>query len=246
MSQHRRLTGRHRMTCRMPGGQQDFAAGCIDALPVCLTFVFLFFSIGAASRDGGFSTTQSMTMTLAIHAAPLQAFMAEAGTGLGLPSLLFAALVMNFRFLFMSSALAADFQRIPLWKAALSIPLLSVSTFTLVRSHAGGRENPYRYFLGCGISTLSVALLATTLGVHVPTGQLPWLGQMVDMVLPVHFTALVALAWPRSRPLLMTFAGFVLTPFAGRYLQAYHVIAVPLLLGSVMVMLEARRQRKTS
>lgn len=245
MSQHRLLTVRHRMPCRMPGRQQDFVAGCIDALPICLTFVFLFFSIGAASRDGGFSSAQSVTMTLAIHAAPLQAFMAQAGTGLGLPSLLFAALVMNFRFLFMSAALAADFQRIPLWKAALSIPLLSVSTFTLVRSHAGGRENPYRYFLGCGISTLSVALLATALGVHVHAGQLPWLGQMVDMVLPVHFTALVALSWPRSRPLLVTFAGFVLTPFAGRYLQAYHVIAVPLLLGWVIVVLDTLMQRKT-
>jgi hypothetical protein len=36
-----------------------FFNGCIDSIPVCLAFMFMFFSIGVLLASAGFSLTQS-------------------------------------------------------------------------------------------------------------------------------------------------------------------------------------------
>lgn len=224
----------------------SFIEGCIDSLPVCFTFLFLFFSIGAACRGAGFSAVQSILMTITVHAAPLQVFMAQHGASLTLASILFTTLVVNFRFLIMSSVLTEHFKGVPLWKSLLSAQMLSISTFTLSNSKKGQIHNVYNYYLGCGISTLAAATLATAIGYWVSAEQGPLLGQVVSVILPIHFTALASLAWPKLRPLVVTGAGFVLTPIAGRYLHDYQIFVVPFVLGAAFVAWDAFEERTQS
>jgi hypothetical protein len=39
--------------------------------------MFLFFSIGAACNEAGFTSLQALAMTFTVHAAPLQVFVAQ-------------------------------------------------------------------------------------------------------------------------------------------------------------------------
>ncbi|WP_459744132.1 AzlC family ABC transporter permease [Pseudomonas sp. 3A(2025)] len=223
---------------KQPRTKHSFIEGCVDSLPVSLTFVFLFFSIGAASSEAGFSALQAMIMTATVHAAPLQVFLTQHGVTLTVMSILLTTLVVNFRFLIMSSVLAEHFKEIPLWKALLSVQLLSISTFTLSNAKKDKVANLHAYYLGCGVSTLTVAIIATGGGFWISTEQGPYLKAVVGIILPVHFTALAALSWPKLQPLLITMAGFALTPVAGRFLHEYQIFVVPFVLAGVVLAFE--------
>ncbi len=228
------------MTCRK---RSAFIEGCIDASPVSLTFVFLFFSIGAASSEAGFTALQAMVMTLTVHAAPLQVFLTQHGVSLTVMSILLTTLVVNFRFVIMSSVLAEHFKGVPLWKSLLCAQLLSISTFTLSTGKKDKIDNLHGYYLGCGVSTLSVAVIATVAGFWISTEQGPYLKAVIGIILPVHFTALAALSWPKLKPLLVTMAGFALTPVAGRFLQEYQIFVVPFVLAGLMLAFDALKAR---
>ncbi|MCU1717138.1 AzlC family ABC transporter permease [Pseudomonas sp. 5P_3.1_Bac2] len=224
--------------------RQSFRSGCIDSLPICFTFVFLFFSIGAASQSAGFTAVQSVLMTLAVHASPLQVLITQNAESLSFLSLLFATLVINFRFLIMSSLLTKEFGNTALSKQLLSVQLLSISTFTLANSQKEHIADLYHYYLGCGIITLVAATLATLAGFWVGAEQHFADEQLINMILPIHFTALAALAWPKLRPLLVTGMGFVVTPFAERWLGEYQILITPLLLAGLWLLWEVIRQGK--
>lgn len=226
--------------------RSDFHVGCVDALPVCFTFMFLFFSIGAASSGAGFSGVQAALTTLTVHAAPLQVFIAQHGAGLGLWSLLLATVIINFRFLIMSSVLAEGFRHVPLHKALLTAPLLSVSTFTLANAKKGQVADLHHYYLGCGLVSLGSALLATVLGVWASSGGGAWSSGLIGMILPIHFTALAALSWPQSKPLLITTLGFAATPVAGHYLAEYQIFVMPFVFGAVFLAADKFRERRSA
>lgn len=225
------------------GSKHSFIEGCVDSLPVSLTFVFLFFSIGAASSEAGFTALQAMIMTATVHAAPLQVFLTQHGVTLAVMSILLTTLVVNFRFLIMSSVLAEHFKGVPLWKALLSVQLLSISTFTLSSAKKDKVANLHAYYVGCGASTLTVAIIATGAGFWISTEQGPYLKAVISIILPVHFTALAALSWPKHKPLLITMAGFALTPVAGRFLHEYQIFVVPFVLAGAVLAFDALNTR---
>ncbi len=225
--------------------RSSFVEGCVDSIPVCLTFLFLFFSIGAACHRAGFTGPQALIMTFTVHAAPLQVFIAQHATSLTVMSILFTTLIVNFRFLIMSSVLTEHFKGVPLWKSLLSAQLLSISTFTLSNTKKGLVDNIYNYYLGCGVSTLAVAIVATASGFWVSGEQNAFLQSVIGVILPIHFTALASLAWPKLKPLIATGAGFALTPIAGRYLHDYQIFVVPFVLGGTLMIWDQLFERKT-
>ncbi|PTU00941.1 branched-chain amino acid ABC transporter permease [Pseudomonas sp. HMWF031] len=212
-----------------------FFNGCIDSIPVCLAFMFMFFSIGVLLASAGFSLTQSIVMTLAVHAAPLQVFIGQSDGNIGVWTLIMITLVVNFRFLIMSSVLCEQFKSVSLAKMIWSVQLLSVSTFTLANSKKDNPHDSYRYYLGCGLSSLSVAVFATLLGyvIRADLGVMAY--ALIAMILPIHFTALVGMSWPKWKPVAATAIGFAATPVVGAWLGMYHVFVVPLLLGAVFI-----------
>ncbi|MBV6824196.1 AzlC family ABC transporter permease [Pseudomonas sp. PD9R] len=226
-------------------GNADFVKGCIDSIPVCLAFMFMFFSIGVLLASAGFSLIQSIVMTLAVHAAPLQVFIGQSDGGIGVGALIMITLLVNFRFMIMSSVLCEQFKSISLTKMMWSVQLLSVSTFTLANSTKTSALDSYRYYLGCGITSLSVAVFATIMGylIRADLGVMAY--AVIAMILPIHFTALVGMSWPKWRPVVATAIGFIATPIVGSWLGVYHVFVVPLFLGAIFLSVE-RLSGKTS
>ncbi|MFC5473394.1 AzlC family ABC transporter permease [Paraherbaspirillum soli] len=229
-----------------PAPRTPFVDGCVDSIPVCLTFLFLFFSIGAISRTAGFSPLQAMVMTAAVHASPLQALIAQHADTLTLLPLVMSTILVNFRFLIMASVLTEQFRSVPLGKVILSAQLLSISTFTLSNAKKGKIPNLFEYFLGCGVSTLSVATLATLLGFTVSAHQGPFVNALVAIILPVHFAALTGLSWPKIRPAIVTGAGFIATPIVGAWLGDYQVFVMPFVFGGFFLALDKFSEAKKS
>ncbi|MBJ7515119.1 MAG: AzlC family ABC transporter permease [Stenotrophomonas sp.] len=211
-----------------PCVRSSFLQGCRDSLPVCLTFIFLFSSIGALAGKAGFSLLQATAMTLTVHAAPLQALIVQQSDTLGIVALLVATVVVNFRFVIMSSVLAEQFQHVSLGRSLLSVQLLSISTFTLSKKCGKGPSDVYAYYLGCGVTTLGCAIAATAAGHYMGATPSAVVAQLIAIILPVHFIALACHAPGGLQPLQATVAGFVLTPLIGSQLGSLHVLVVPL------------------
>lgn len=224
--------------------RSDFVQGCIDSAPVCIAFVFMFFSIGVLLASAGFSLVESVMMTVLVHAAPLQVFIGQSGGSAGLWALVAITLLVNFRFMIMSSVLCEQFKSVSLLKMILSVQLLSVSTFTLASARKDKALDNYRYYLGCGISSLSVAVIFTGVGYVMRTDLNPMIMSVIGMILPIHFTALAAMSWPKWRPVLATIAGFIATPLAGAGLGAYQVFVVPLLLGALFLVVDKLKSNR--
>ena len=224
--------------------RSDFVQGCIDSAPVCIAFVLMFFSIGVLLASAGFSLVESVMMTVLVHAAPLQVFIGQSGGSAGLWALVAITLLVNFRFMIMSSVLCEQFKSVSLLKMILSVQLLSVSTFTLASARKDKALDSYRYYLGCGISSLSVAVIFTGVGYVMRTDLNPMIMSVIGMILPIHFTALAAMSWPKWRPVLATIAGFIATPLAGAGLGAYQVFVVPLLLGALFLVVDKLKSNR--
>jgi predicted branched-subunit amino acid permease len=208
--------------------RSSFLQGCRDSLPVCLTFMFLFSSIGALASKAGFSLLQATAMTLTVHAAPLQVLIVQQSDTLGVAALLVATVVVNFRFVIMSSVLAEQFQHVSLGRSLLSVQLLSISTFTLSSRCGRAAADMHAYYLGCGVATLGCAIAATAAGHCVGATPSFFVAELIAIILPLHFTALACHAPAGNRTLQATIAGFALTPLLGSQLGSLHVLVVPL------------------
>lgn len=227
-----------------PGSRTSFLHGCRDALPVCLTFMFLFASLGTAARQGGFSVLQATVMTLTVHAAPLQALLIQKADSLGFMGVLAATLLVNFRFVILSSALGETFRQVSLRRSLLSIQLLSVSTFTLANARQAHGGDLHAYYLGCGISTLGCALLATAVGHSLGGAPSPLVVQLLSLLVPIHFTALACLGGAHNRVLHGTVAGFMLTPAVDQLIGGLQILVVPALIAVAMTLCEPASSRR--
>lgn len=222
----------------------SFREGCIDSIPVCLTFLFLFFSIGSLLNKSGYTLTQSIIMTIAVHAAPLQIFLAQNGGNISLIAIIAMTLIVNFRFLIMASVLSGYFKNVSLNKILWSTQLLSISTFTLSSTKKDKVDDLFSYYLGCGISTLSFATLATALGFLITSNSNNFINTLIAIILPVHFTALAAMMWPKIKAVIATIMGFLITPFAGALVGDYQIFFIPFLIGALLMIYNLTGDKK--
>lgn len=221
--------------------RSPFGEGCVDAIPIAISFAFLFFAVGALNATYHYTLVQSSVMTALVFAAPLQVFILLDGPSLALSTLLSATLLINFRFLIMASVLAQKFENTPLRKLLLAIPLLSASTFTVSNARAGSNTSLFEYYVGVGVVSISVAIAATIVGFSVGGQNDPHLAKVIAMILPVHFAALTAGRWPQAGPIIITAAGFLLVPLGAHLFGSLHVILMPFAIAMVALLVYRRR-----
>jgi len=220
-------------------GRAPFVEGCIDSIPVCISFAFLFFAVGNLCATHHYSLAQAASMTALVFAAPLQVFIVQNGETLSLAALVVACVLINFIFLIMSSMLSEKFKKIALAKVLLSIPMLSASTFTL-SNLKGESGSPFHYYLGVGAAAIGTALAATVGGTIAAAKSDAYINDVVAIILPVHFTALTALMWPKLRPVLITVLSFLVAPIAGHWLGKLTVVVMPFVMASLFLLWEKK------
>ncbi len=216
------------------GNHYAFVDGCIDSIPICVSFAFLFFSIGSLCNNHGYSLPHTASMTFFIFSAPLQIFIAQNGDSISLAALIIASLLINFRFLIMSAALSEKFKSISLIKLFLAVPMLSASTFSASNKKGDG-TTLFHYYVGIGLMAMITAILASMLGSILAIKISAF---VTSIILPMHFAALTGLLWPKLKPILITVFSFFAAPIAGSCFGKLQVIIMPLLMATLFLFWE--------
>ncbi len=226
----------------MRTARQSFFTGMREAMPVTLTFSFLFLAVGAASQSGGLSVYQGLFMTAMVFAAPAQFAAIELiAVEAWVPAML-AIIVINFRFLLMATSITPYLGTPPRKALFPALQMLSASTFATSFPHLckGGVSHPFSFYLGVCLAAFPTALAATGLGYLVDADDLPWLQDLLITLLPVYFATFIALAWPNTRFLLAGLMGFLVTPLFSEFFSGFGLVVAALLIAAVMLLLERK------
>lgn len=224
-----------------------FRDGVIDSLPICVSFLFLFFSLGSLATTQGFSLAQSFGLTGAVYASPLQAWILQVRDAITVPTLIVAALLINFRFIILSSVLATRMRTVPAWKLLTMVATMSASSFAVTNPHrAQTDEEFYQYNVGVGVASYGTALMMTIAGGLITAAPSAWLTQLVAMILPIHFTTLIGSNWPKARPIVIAVVAVIAAPLAGHLIGEIQAIVMPFVIAAVFLLIdEISTSRKT-
>ncbi|MGU7768613.1 AzlC family ABC transporter permease [Burkholderia sp. MR1-5-21] len=228
-----------RMKSVLDGGRARrsfFVDGMRDSIPVSLSYVFLFFSVGSLCAGAGYSTFQAGLMTAIVFAAPLQVFIVQNGEAISLATLLLASVMINFRFVIMASVLGSRLSGNSLKKLLAAIFMISASTFVVSNSKKEASSTElFDYYIGVGSISIGTALVATLVGTMFAGVIDGMLMKVVGMILPIHFATLTGFQWPKAKPVLITIAAAAFAPVLGKFVGGAQVFILPFALASVFL-----------
>lgn len=214
----------------------SFLEGLRDSIPLVISFIFVFFAIGQLQNKAGLDVFQSLVLTLLIFASPAQLVIAKMiPQGEWFPALI-AVCVINFRFFLMSALLLPYFQKQSKLLILTALFTLSGSTFTVAFIKIKeGEEHPFAYFLGVSCSSFLTAAVATIAGFFMTQSLPEEIEMLLSMVIPIHFTMLIAKSSEKIGFVLAAVIGFLLTPLVVPYLEKWSLLFVGVLTGAVMI-----------
>lgn len=216
------------------GAKSSFFQGLRNAVPVGVSFFFLFLAVGIASKAAGLTVLHSVLMSLVVFAAPAQ-FVVLDLMGHNRPwlDILAATFVINSRFFVMATTLVPYFRGTSLPRILGAIPMLSASTFAVpfIRFKQDADVRPFEYYLGVSAGSYPIAVAATALGLLLVQNLPLLLLDMFKMILPIYFTTLLAKEWPKSRPLLAGLLGFVGTPLVELITPGFGMMLIAVVVG---------------
>jgi predicted branched-subunit amino acid permease len=231
--------------------KESFIAGVIDSGPICVAFLFLGLSFGAISHSYAISFWQTLVMAAFIYAMPLQVVLVDMlKHGSTLLAVAVTAIVVNFRFSLMTASLLSHFKKTRAWKILLSLPLLSASSFTVTHVTLGNSPksttlDSFWYYLGVAGTGFFVSLVFTVLGFCVSGIERSFfLLNVLTMILPIHFTALTAMRWPKFRFIFATLLGFLLMPLGKWISSDYALIWAPMAVGLLFTIFHKKEKKK--
>lgn len=214
--------------------KRSFLLGLREAIPVGVSFFFLFLAVGVASKTAGLNVLHSMLMSVVMFAAPAQFavldLMAHQRPWL---DILAATFIINSRFFVMTATLLPYFRGTPVPRVLAALFMLSASTFVVpfMKFRQTADVRPFEYYLGVSAGSYPVAVVATGLGLLMVQGLSPQLLDTFRMILPIYFTTLLAKEWPKCRPLLAGLLGFVGTPLGELLSPAFGMMLVATMTG---------------
>jgi predicted branched-subunit amino acid permease len=226
-----------------------FVAGLRDAIPVSISFFFLFLAVGATSANAGLDVIQGVTLSLLVFAAPAQLIIADMVASQNIGAVLLTTLVINFRFTVMSTALMAFFRSVSKGALFAGLAMISASTFGVSFIRFKDKDDPlsggemFRYYLGVSALSFVTAVLSTLLGAVLATRANAAVLEVTKLILPLYFATLLAREWGKARPLIAAGLGFVCAAIAEPLYPNFGLVIAAVLVGLVMtlaVKLEAR------
>lgn len=215
--------------------------GARDALPVTVTFSFLFVAVGAAGQAGGLDLWQGVAMTALVFAAPAQFAAIELIEARAwLPAVL-AVAVINFRFMLMAASIAPYLGQPSRRTLFPALQMLSASTFatSFPRLRGGEIDHPFAFYIGVCLGAFPTAVTATAVGYLVQSGTPAWMQALLVTLLPVYFSTFLARAWPNARFLVAGLLGFFLTPLVELVVPGFALVVTSLLVAAFLLLVEA-------
>lgn len=218
--------------------------GLFDSVIYGFGFIFLYIAIGVLAHQHPMSFAQSTSMTIAIFSTPLQFLLVIPTHN---PLLLIPIiLAMNARFLLMSAYLTPYFREVKLFKLILACIFMTPSVFTAASMEFKKKiKQPLQYFVSVGAPIYIISILSCVVGFYLSSRlDTPFLVRIIDMILPIQFTALAAKNWPNIPAVSSYWAGFLVAPFSINILGEYSLFITPILIGIVALIAEPKTQDK--
>ncbi|MBC8954557.1 AzlC family ABC transporter permease [Xenorhabdus sp. PB62.4] len=221
----------------------------VDSLPVCVSFFFIFTSIGALYQSHGVPLMETLVGSLLIYAAPLQVAAVGYLADGAIFSVIILALLINFRFFLMAMVMTQYFQGIPKRNILLSMLGFCASTYTVTHSYLSTEnisdgKSQFHFYLGVAIPCFVVTFCATLLG-YISAEHLNYesLSLFLVMLVPIHFASLTAKRSGKDLSVLATVMGGLCAPLLNEVNMKLMDLAVPVLCGIVIALIE-RKIRK--
>lgn len=217
-----------------------FLAGLSDAIPVSVSFFFLFLAVGATSANAGLSVLQGTMMTVLVFAAPAQLIIADMVANHAIGALLLTTFVINFRFSVMSAALLPFFPGIGQRRLLGGLAMISASTFGVSFIRYKNTRAPlspdgaFSYYLGVSVLSFGTAIVSTIIGAFVATRADTAFLEVIKLILPLYFVTLLAREWGKARPLIAAGTGFVLAGIAEPLMPHFGLVIAAVVVGSAM------------
>lgn len=226
-----------------------FKAGMIDSLPICLSFSFIFTSIGAICHTNNISEINTILMPLTIFAAPLQiVIIYSLQHDLNFLYIAFISFVINVRFLLNSAVISPYFKKVKLQKTLIAMFFLNASVFTVSYTKYKTEDlknNHLNYYFGVAIPCYIVAFIATIFGYFIVKDfQNHNIGLIFTIVLPLHFAALTAKRYPDLFAIIATLSGFIGMPFILSLKSHFVDVIYAICIGIILCVFDIKKQGK--
>ncbi|PHM71898.1 AzlC family ABC transporter permease [Xenorhabdus kozodoii] len=226
-----------------------FRKGMVDSLPVCISFFFIFTSIGALYQSQGVPLMETLVGSLLVYAAPLQVAAVGYLADGAILSVIILALLINFRFFLMGMVMAQYFHGVPKRHVLLSMLGFSASTYTVTHSHLSAEnitdgKSQFHFYLGVALPCFVITFCATLLG-YMSAEYLDYssLSLFLVMLVPIHFASLTAKRSGKDMSVLATVMGGICAPLLNEVNMKLIDLAVPVLCGLGIAFIE-RKIRK--
>lgn len=211
--------------------------GMVDALPVVVSFLFVFSSLGALYHEKGVGFLHTLLGSALIFAAPLQVSNVDAIANSHLLAGVMLTLLVNFRFLFMSLIMTQYFYGVPRTQVFLAMLMFSASTFAVTHAHLKSSSlkdgtSQFNYYLGVCVPSYSMAVIATAGGYWLAdyVNYSSW-DSYITMILPIHFTALVAKNSANGMTVIATLIGGFCAPLLNGVDSLWFTVTLPVIGG---------------
>ncbi|WP_186645808.1 AzlC family ABC transporter permease [Fluviispira vulneris] len=225
-----------------------FKEGLVDALPIWLSFFFMFSSLGSLCHESQLNNINTLLMTMLIFAAPAQLALIYAfKQDVNVLYITFVVFVINFRFLLNSAVLAPYFKKSKAIHSIIAMFMFSASTFTVAYTKYKSENMMHghiAYFYGVAIPSYIFACLTTLFGYYfvkdITDTRIPLIFMIV---MPLHFAALTARRYPDIFAIVATVSGFLTMPFLQRLHLKFIELVYALVIGVLFCALDARKER---
>jgi predicted branched-subunit amino acid permease len=181
-----------------------FRQGMKAAIPIWIAFVPSSLAWGIAAQAHGLTLGEIVLMSAWVYSGPAQfAVLLPLAEGKSAATVLIAGLLMNLRFLPMSTALAPFFRGVKRLPLLLASHVISASSFIVPylqfekeREASGGRSVAAGYgnlgfFVGVGATSFTVWVAGTTAGYGVALNVPPGFDEALKFILPGYFAGLL-------------------------------------------------------
>jgi predicted branched-subunit amino acid permease len=187
----------------------QFRAGIIACLPTIPGYWSIGFAAGAIGTLSGFSPLQTALLASALYAGSAQfLFYSLWAAGAEIASVVLSVLLVNLRYLLMSSAMSVFFRQYTVLQKIISGLLLTDETFGVAVQHGGEKSTiAYPWMLGLNLTAWLNWILACVSGAGLASALPSSLMEGLSFSLVSMFIGLVVALWFASqRKVLETFS----------------------------------------
>ena len=181
-----------------------FRQGMKAAIPIWIAFVPSSLAWGIAAQAHGLTIAEVVLMSAWVYSGPAQfAVLVPLAEGKSAATVLIAGLLMNLRFLPMSTALAPFFRGVKRLPLLIASHVVSASSFIVPylqfqkeRRASSGRSvgdgyGNLGFFVGVGATSFSVWVVGTAAGYAVALSFPPGFEEALKFILPGYFAGLL-------------------------------------------------------